>query len=167
MIEHPKEKNSYIEHVKCVWGLLCSLSSIDQERNNLSLFNIIDQFNIPADFFIQQKSEKKTLLFMHPYEIILLLRRTLDIGIADEEIAADIKIITIDPDGKNLQEILSPIKFPKGIRRLRFRITMQGLLASMAGDYVHQIEIKWTNQDEFKKVLEIPFEVREQKKSLS
>lgn len=163
MEKKTKIKAIEIEYAKCVWGLLCSLSAIDQERNNISLFNVIEQFNIPTKFFAQQEKEKKTLLFMHPYELVLCWRRILDIGISDDEILVDFKIKTIDPSGKVLQEMLSPLKFPKGIKILRSRFMMQGVLASMIGNYVHQIEVKLPNQDDFKKVLEIPFEIRELK----
>ena len=166
MKKETKIKKVEMEHAKCVWGLLCSLSSVDQERNNISLFNVLEQINIPADFFIAQKKEGKNLIFPFAYEIVLCWRRTLDIGISDEEILAEFKIKTIDPSGKILQEVLSPLKFPKGIKRLRSRFVMQGILASMVGDYAHQIEIKLPNQNEFKKVLEIPFEIREQKLSM-
>ena len=157
-----KMKKVDVDHIKCVWGLLCSLSSVDQERNNISLFNIVEQVNIPAEYFAEQK-KKNNLIFPLSYEIVLLWRRTLDLGISDEEIFADIKIKTIDPTGKILQEVLSPLKFPMGIKRLRSRFAMQGVLASMPGDYVHQIEIKMSDQNEFKTVLEIPYEIREVK----
>ncbi len=163
MKKEDKKTKTPIEHVQCVWGLLCSLSSIDQERNNISLFNVIEQFNLPKDFFVQQEKEKKPLLFINPYEIVSCWRRTLDLGISDEEILADSKIKTIDPTGKVLQEALIPLKFPRGIKRLRSRFVMQGIMASVVGDYIHQIEIKLPNQEDFKKVLEIPFEIREQK----
>ncbi|OGI67531.1 hypothetical protein A3A05_00135 [Candidatus Nomurabacteria bacterium RIFCSPLOWO2_01_FULL_41_12] len=156
-----KTKKFEIEYAKCVWGLLCSLSSVDQERNNISLFNVVEQINIPIEFFVQQKKENKNLVFPFSYEVVLCWRRTLDIGISNEEILADFKIKVVDPSGKILQEILSPLKFPKGIKRLRSRLVMQGMLASMAGDYAYHVEIKLPNQNDFEKVLEIPLEVRE------
>lgn len=163
MKRESKTEKIEVEHAKCVWGLLCSLSAIDQERNNISLFNVIEQFNIPTNFFAPQEKSKKTILLPHQHEMVLCWKRTLDIGISDEEILADYKIKTIDPSGKILQEILTTLKFPRGIKRLRSRVMMQGVLASIAGDYVHRIEIKLPNQNDFKKVLEIPFEIREVK----
>jgi len=154
-----KKEKIPVEHAKCVWGLLCSISSIDQERNNISLFNVIEQFNIPIDFFTKQKEEGKPLLAMYPHEVVLCWRRTLDIAISNEEILADSKIKTVDPSGKILHETLAPLKFPSGIKTLRSRFIMQGIMASSTGMYVHQVQIKLPNQDEFKTVLEIPFEI--------
>lgn len=156
-----KTKKVEVDYIKCVWGLLCSLSSIDQERNNISLFNIIEQITLPKDFFDKQKREKVDLMFPLPYEIVLCWKRTLSTSIFNEEVFADFKIKTVDPSGMILQEVLNPIKFPKNMKRLRVRFVMQGVLASIPGDYVHQIEVKSQNQKDFKKILEIPFEVVE------
>src|SRR3989344_355971 len=102
-----------VDHIKGVWGVLCSMSSVDQQRNNISLFNVIEQFNLPVAFFEQQKKLKKTLVFPLPFEIVVCWRRVLNIGISDEEIASDIKIKTIDPGGGVLQEMLVPLRFPQ------------------------------------------------------
>lgn len=160
MSKNTKEEIN-IERIKCVWGLFCNLSSTDKDSNNISLFNVVEQFNIPKDFFIKQKEQKKPLLFVYQSEIVSCWRRTLDIGISNEEISFDLKIKTIDPSGEVLQEVLTPFKLQKGIKRLRSRVLMQGILASIPGDYVHQLEIKLLTDNSFKKVHEIPFEVRE------
>jgi len=80
-----------VDHIKGVWGVLCSMSSVDQQRNNISLFNVIEQFNLPVAFFEQQKKLKKTLVFPLPFEIVVCWRRVLNIGISDEEIVSEIK----------------------------------------------------------------------------
>lgn len=160
MVNKKKEKNN-IENIIYVWGQLCSLSSIDQEKNNVSLFNMIDQFNLPKVFFEAQKKQGKNLLFPSPCEIVLCWKRMLDISISNEEISADSKIKLIDPQGVVLHEILIPIKFPRGINIFRSRIYMQGMWASVFGRYVYQIEMKSPSMVEFKKVGDILFEVTE------
>ena len=90
-----KKKKVKIDHIKCVWGLLCSLSSIDQKTNNISLFNIIEQLNLPLAYFEQQKKEKRSLILPMPYEVILYWRRTLNTDIQSKEIAIDLKLKTL------------------------------------------------------------------------
>jgi len=155
-------KKSTIEQIRCVWGVLCSMSSVDQERNNISLFNMIEQFNIPENFFVQQKKEGKNLFFQVPHEVVLLWRRTL-IDLDDKEILADFKIKTVDPLGKVLQETLIPFKFLKGIKRLRSRFILPGITASVPGSYLHLIEVKESTSTSFKEVHQIPFEIIEVK----
>jgi hypothetical protein len=38
---------------------------------------------------------------------------------------------------------------------------MPGIIANTPGDYIQEIDIKLSNQSDFKKVLEIPFEITE------
>ena len=46
----PKYKTNNIQHV---WSILASGVSIDQDTNNLSLFNIFDQISIPKNQLIE------------------------------------------------------------------------------------------------------------------
>jgi hypothetical protein len=158
-----KTGNKEIDLVQCVWGLLCSLSSTDKDSNNISLFNIVEQFNLPQEAFNKQKQEKKTLVSPIQYEVILFFRRTLGVDIFDEEILSDLKIKTIDPNENVIQETISSFKFPKGMKKLRFRIVMGGLFFTTAGNYIHQVEIRSQIGNDFKKLLEIPFEILEKK----
>ena len=148
-----------IDPIECVWGLICRMSSVDQRTNNISLFNIIEQFNLPADYFIKQKEAKQPLLFPGPYEVILHWRRKLDIKISNEEISADLKVSTISPDGITLMEMNSPIKLPMGKKNLRFNMEWPGLRANVPGDYIKRVEVKFSADKEFRFVCEIPFTV--------
>ena len=145
--------------IQCVWGHICTLSSIDQERNNISLFNVIEQINVPTGAFEMHNKEKKPVLVNHPHEIVLLFRRTIGLYISTGQIAADSKVQLVDPAGTILHETLIPFSFTEKARRFRSRIKNMGFLVTAPGDYVYRIEIKETNQESFNKLLEIPFEV--------
>lgn len=150
-----------VPSVYCVWGMLCSFSSIDQERNNISLFNIIEQFNLPAQLFTEQLKQNRPLTIAYEYEIVLLWRRVLDIKISDDEIIKDLKIKTIDSSGKVIQELVVPLKFLKGKKSLRLRIGSPGLTFTRQGDYVLRIEMEGLDDSEFEKMIEIPFLINE------
>jgi len=157
--EKEENKKLEVEPVQCVWGLICSMSVTDKESNNISLFNIVEQFNLPEDAFNTQKKENKTLIFPAQYEIMLFFRRTLDVSIFGDQISGDLKIKTVDPQEKIIQETTSSIVFQKAIKRMRFRVVMAGLSFTIPGNYIHQIEMKLAAKDDFKKVWEIPFEI--------
>ena len=153
----PKKK---FGDVQFIWGMLCSISSIDQEKNNISLFSVLEQFNLPEQFFIESNKQRDTpVLFPIPYEIVLSLRRTLSIQISGEEIPLDLKIKNIDSSGKSIQELLFQISFPKDLKRLRIRIPVPGVIVTNPGDYSYQIEVKTSHDVDFRKVLEIPLEI--------
>lgn len=163
-IKKNEKRRKSIGLVKCVWGIICSLSSTDQRTNNISLFNIIDEISLPTDFFQQQeeqKKQKKILLAPLPHEVILFWRRLLNIEFSNEEMIADLKVKTINPQGSILQEtITTAVRFEKDKRNLRIGITMPGLIADMAGDYMYRVEIKLQDDEDFKFALEIPFIIK-------
>ena len=146
--------------VRCVWGLLCSLSSIDQERNNISLFNVIDQINLPQAAFAQQAKSKKPLVIPFSYEIVLHWRRAVNLEALNDELGFDFRAKLIDPKGVVLGETLVTGRLEKNIVRSRFRIKTNGLLVTVPGDYLYVIEVKKDDSEEFGSVFEIPFTVR-------
>jgi len=154
-----KIKSDSPVQINCVWGHLCSLSSIDQERNNISLFNLIDQLNLPLDFFKERERQKAKIgLFPVSYEIVLLFRKIVNID-TSHELAVDVKIKLVDPSGEVLQETLSPIKFAPGIKRFRARIRSNAVAVTTTGDYVYRVEVKEPLAEDFMQVLNIPFEI--------
>ena len=146
--------------VSCVWGLLCSLSSIDSERNNISLFNVIDQINIPQQAFTQNTP---FIIDFSP-ELVLLWRRILPVELCDFDIGIDTKISLVDPQGKVLQEKLLPVFFKKGMRNTRARVHINGLTLTVPGDYSYHVEVVQPGATTFTKALEIPFFVHGKEK---
>lgn len=138
-----------------LWGLLCSLSSIDQERNNVSLFNIVEEIGIPQEIFKQEG--KKVIPFV--FEIVMLLRRIVSSTVDDREITTDIEVALVDPEEKELKKIIAPVKFQKGIQRNRLRIRFNTLDITVPGNYGFRISVK--NSEGFlKHVGTIPLEVK-------
>lgn len=154
------KKKSSGEQIRCVWGLLCSMSSIDQERNNISLFNVINQLNIPSTNFEQAKKQgKEGLIVSHPHEITLYYRRILQTELCDEECIAETTVALIDPSGTTLYEVLQPIKFEAGKRGLYFRARQDAFKITAPGDYVYRIGIRQSQAEQPIKAFEIPLQV--------
>lgn len=145
--------------IQCLWGVLCSLSSIDQERNNISLFNVIDQLNLP----ISDKGVGERKVFPLPFELVTLWRRILNTNIDNSEITTDIEIKLLDPNERILQQTVAPIKFNRDSRRSRLRIKIIGLPITTIGDYVFEISVKQPGVDNLELAKTIPFEVRKQR----
>ena len=157
MQKNKKIKKASFVFVRCVWGLFCGSASIDQESNNISLFNIIDQINISKKNFPKQNESK---IIPSNYEIVVLLRRLLNLDIDNEKFNIDIKLKLIDPNNKILREIVAPLEFERDKRNMRFRFKMDSFVVTIPGDYFYKIEIKQLEDKDFKTSYEIPFEVR-------
>ena len=154
------KKETRIQHIKCVWGIICSLTSTDENSKNISLFNIIEQFNLPQVFFDQQKKESKLFLYPIPHQVVLFWKRTLNLDISDEKISVEIVLKAIDPSGKIIQEILQPFELPQGCSSLKLVIQMAGLIATAYGDYSYRVELKLPESEILEEILSIPFAVK-------
>jgi len=144
--------------VWCPWGLICGLSSIDQEVNSISLFNVIDQINVSKKDFLKQDNGN-IIKFNH--EVVVLWKRILNLDVDNDEFSVDIKLKLLDPFGVVLQEILTPLNFEKNKRNMRFRFKLDSIIVTDPGDYVYRIEVQQSNKERFKKEYEIPFEIKE------
>jgi len=154
-----KKSKKTIQSIQCVWGLLCSLSSVDQERNNISLFNVIDQVSLPSGFFIEQKNQNKPLSIPLEHEVVILWKRTLGIEFSDEQLSLAWKLKVIDPIGKVIYENFISLILKKGAKRLRSRVKMNGFIATIPGQYVYRIELVQSEKEDFTRVFEIPVDV--------
>jgi hypothetical protein len=146
-------------NVKCVWGLVCSLSSIDQQKNNISLFNVIDQLNIPSQFKEQVDKEGVISIGLE-HEIVFLLRRTMPLHLCTDNVLLDMKISLVDPKGKLLAELLNSLSFEPKIRTLKYRVQNNLVRISTEGDYVYRAEIAHHGTNKFERVFEVPFSVQ-------
>lgn len=155
-----KKDKKAVGEVQAVWGITCSLSSVDEKSNNVSLFNVIEQLNVPAKAFEQAKEEKKPMMIPHQHELIVLFRRTIPVlSTTADSIPVDLKISLIDPDGKELMENLTSFKFPN-VRRFRNRHYSLGFLITKPGDYVYRVQIKESGQDSFGSPYEVPLDIQ-------
>jgi hypothetical protein len=153
-----KQKNNHTL-VHCVWGLACISSSIDEQSHNISLFNIIDQINLPPDFW--EKNRKEQMVFPFQHQIVMLLRRIIPSSIDEKEIPFDLSIELIDPTGKPTMQFLSKLSFPAGKRRTYLRIGTPGFSLTEPGDYTYVLNYKSVEAEEFSKLGEFPLEVRQ------
>ncbi len=147
--------------IQFVWGLICTLSSVDQHQNNLSLFNIIEQINIPVGAFAMYHKENKPVLFPLQHQVILFFRRAIDPILGGEETPIDIKLSLVDSSGNQLFENLMSLKFPNNLKRMRHIISNPGFFITKPGDYVYKIQTRENNQESFGSPNEIPLEVKE------
>lgn len=144
--------------VRCLWGLVCTAASIDQDRHNLTLFNVIDQINIPESEFKKINKEVTRINAILPHEIVLVWRTLMNEALNDG-ISFKLKVKLIGPEGIVLGEHLVPMDIPPKIRRYRFRIQLNAIQITTPGDYCYQIEIMQRPGESFDLAQEIPLEV--------
>lgn len=132
------------------WSLLCSGVSIDQDTNNLTLFNIIDQVKVSEDklFKMPTKNGEDKPAAPIGFNLITLWRK-LD-GTA--AIKGDVQVELLDPQNIVRQKGNYSVELPEGIERSRSRMQWNGIRVTTSGKYTFRISLKEDNEEKFKKV---------------
>lgn len=125
------------QDIRLVWALLCNDAVTDQETNNLTLYNLIEQFQISKTALLKQ--DKKIILPV-AVKLVSLWSRINTTG--KNEFSAQIEIDLVDPAGDVLQVIPHELRVLEGKDRIRLIIKLQGLPVSKEGAYLFRFKVK-------------------------
>lgn len=146
------------------WALLCKNASVDQQSNNVSLFNIIEELTInksPLGTSIAKRSAsflEKTQI-NGEFTLVVHMERNPEIKIKDFEPSMEIKFT--DPQDANFATIAEiPLKFKEGENRLRNIITINALFVKDTGVYNIVVSTRHSKNDTFTEGARVPVEVK-------
>jgi hypothetical protein len=140
--------------IKHIWSVLCRESIINQDDNTISLIGVLEELNstiTPMDSKLT-RPEKLTIPFS--FEIVNYWTKE-----SNEEIKMQIKTEVIDPDGKELSNIVNESIFPESVKQLRTRLKAQGLTVSSSGTYHFRISLKTSKDKSYQVIAELPMKV--------
>jgi len=142
-----KSQERKIQHV---WSILASGVSVDQESNNLTLFNIIEQIVIPKNKLIEMTvvgGEKKPAV---PVVFVFVSHwKKLKDNIAAKAV---VKIELLDPMGEMRQKAEYDLELAEKTERLRSRVQWNGVRVTTSGPYTFKISLKEEGEKEFEQV---------------
>lgn len=134
-----------IEHI---WTVVCSMSVIDRETNNLSLFNIIEQLNILA----QPQSDMTLQLTLN----VVTLWGRVDYAIPAQ---GSSRITFLSPLGEAIGQVEGEIDLSKHERLRMFRRFPLGLNLKDSGRYCFRIELRMKDEEHWLTVANVPLQV--------
>lgn len=144
-------KNNKIEHL---WTILAGSSSVDNETNSFSIFNILEEVTIQANGQNMDPNEKKNISI--PFEIISMWKRE-DIE-NKEEIISEVKVSLFDPKGIVVQEMGYKMEMKSQHQRMRMRVKANAITVTKQGEYYFSVKIK--DGSLLKEVAKIPLIVK-------
>lgn len=140
--------------IKHIWSVLCQKSSVDQQSNNVSLFDVFEALEVGINPTTNIKpSDNPEFNIPIQYQVVSLWSIT---DAKNNE--GEIQVTLINPDGKEKILVNSDLKFPAGKRRMRSINQIQGLPVNKSGDYHFIVELK--QEEKFQKVADLPLEVK-------
>jgi len=137
--------------MKHIWSILCKRSVIDNETNLVSLFDSLEQLDITVDK--NKLGAEKKITIPIDFEIVSFW---VDNN-TNKDREFEIRINLFDPNNKKLSTLSGRHKMKKGIKRLRNRAKIKGLILTTEGRYLFKVKIKEGNK--YKKVAEIPLDI--------
>lgn len=140
--------------IKHIWSVLCQKSSIDQQSNNVSLFDVFEALEVGINPVVNIKTaDNPEFNIPVQYQVVTLWTIT---DAKNNE--GEVHITLIYPDGKEKILVNSDLKFPAGKRRMRSINQIQGLPVNKSGDYHFIVELE--QEGKFQKVADLPLEVK-------
>jgi hypothetical protein len=156
---------------KIVFAVACTSASIDQQSNNVSLFNILEDVQFNATFVGKRSDQSENIAVPFPFSLVILFARV-DTSKTERSIPVYARISVVDPSNKILSEI--PVEGSIEATKKRFRMTVQfnGLTVTKSGTYSFKVSLlnakdeKETVQD-FDLPLDIAINISEVKENIT
>lgn len=141
-----KEKKKIV--VNHLWSIPCRGFSVDQRTNNLSIFNIIEQVQLPGE-----KINEQNPVFI-PLELITMW----EVLEKNDGPIADVEVSVFHPKGLKTKLLDYKIEAPMGIRRMR-SISQIKIKVDAPGSYTFLINVKGSKEKSYTKVAETSLEI--------
>jgi len=133
-----------IEHI---WTVICSDAIIDQDTNNISIFNILEQVNIP------EEAVKTQVIGINVELLTLWIRSDLS-----KPATGMSQVNLVAPNGEVIQSSESALDLSR-FERLRSRSLYQGLPYKGDGTYQFVVEYRPDDQTDWQQKASIPLKV--------
>jgi hypothetical protein len=146
------------------FAILARDSSIDADDRMMSLFKIVDKFNVslPSKSFKQIKEMKDSEVKLLSFPYVIASSWKLDRKVT-KDYDAIIKIRLIDPSGTELATSINDVTFNPGNSRIKISGEIQKLGYTVDGEYTNEITFidKSSNEELCKASIYFEIEVLE------
>lgn len=147
--------------IKHIWSVLCRKSVIDNDSNNISLFDVFEQLGVNVEIKDLKKVPEKVNIPID-YEIVSLWLTPK----RKKTIKADVEVEVVNPDQNQVKTFRQKLEIPPKFKRMRSRLRVKGLTIEKPGDYTFKVKIKEESKKDYKVVAELPLEVNLKKEKV-
>lgn len=141
--------------IKHIWTIVCKESVINQDDNNISLLGSLEeiQFTLIPQKEVKEKIGNINVPFN--YQVVSYWVRK-----DDKKQSIEVRVSFIDPEGKSLGSNINEGIFPVGIKRLRTRLKVSGMVLSIPGRYLVRVEMRRSTTEKFTLCTEVPIDIK-------
>jgi len=143
--------------IKAMFGVICTISVIDTQRNNISLIDVITQLNVQnSDFENVKAGGHKGLSIPYRHEVVVMFRKLGAHGIDSGELNYDVKISFVNPQEEIIAEFLTPIKFLPNVKTHGHKINLDNFIVQSEGSYEYRVSVMERGDKDFNELCTIP-----------
>ena len=146
------KNNRQLAHV---WSVLCRSSSIDIDSNLISLFDVIENVEVVPTERINPRPDGAVSVSIESEIVTLWERKNSD----DRDISEQVFLRLVDPQGKVLKESVFLLDIKRGFKRMRFRLKINGIVVTTAGEYRFKLYLKEESGEQKYEVASLPLDV--------
>jgi hypothetical protein len=146
--------------IKHIWSVLCRRSIVDSDSNNISLNEIFEQLAVNLEGKEKEMMGVKQINVPIEFEVVNMWIKE----DKEKQTGAELEVDVINPKGVLLKTFPQKFEMPSGMKRMRTRLKVMGLVVDQSGDYIFKVRIKEQGNKDFEIVAEIPLEVNISKK---
>lgn len=143
--------------IKHIWSIICQNSITDLETRNISLINSLER--VQTTIAVKSKREKILSIPIN-FELVSFFIRD-----QNDKSKLTVRILRLDPKGKELDSLIKEYKFQRESFKMRNRIRISGMPLTISGIYMFKVQMKEAGQKHFITVAELPLEVILNRKS--
>lgn len=146
------KKNNKIKHI---WSLVCTSTAVDKISNNISLFNVIEQLNIPIIKEDLVKIGQKAISIPINFEIVNQFE------ILSKVNNFEVRLDFLDPAGVCLMKTEHELEIPNNsnTKNIRFIVKISKIKITSSGKYYISVSVREPDEKEFEEVYKIPLSI--------
>jgi len=141
-----------MNNVEHLWSLLCVSTSIDNQSNNISLYNIVEEVSVKKAKYI----DSKEILLPVNLNFVSLWKK-LDDSVQEN---FEQKIILESPSGEELGGSTHSFSFKENLKRMRVIVKIDGLKLVGGGEYLFKIGLRGEGEKDFKEFAIVPLGIK-------
>ena len=146
-----------MEKIEHIWTVICSNSTTDQQTNNMSLFNLVENFSVVVKNKDNSEIEKdKKIIIPFGQEVVSRFRRK----VIGDDLVFEMRIDFVNSLGEVTEgKEIKTMSFPKKFSNMRIIDKIDNLPVTNSGLYKFSIKIREVGETKFEEVGVAPLEV--------
>lgn len=146
-----------MKKISHIWSVICTNSSTDIEKNNISLFNLVEKYTLTVPKGeVEKIKDKNKLIIPFKQELVSRFFKKVE----NENIFFDLRIDIINPNNEVLEgKDIKRINFDKKFKNIRIKNRIDNIPTIGSGIYYLSLKIKELEEDNFEEVAKLPIEI--------